>query len=270
MQGITPFPMDTLECIGTPMQSNIAGHWVWKSEDRDHYNLWICINGQATLTCDNREYAVRPWTTFIFSPEMKIYGSSLKTGQNFQNFAAHWRPPAQVDLPDSELPHGLQLQDSVTAHSLIQSMLQLPLHPDQLSAQQNRWLLLSLLTLIWREKQAPPPSPTVRIIYNQLVRIRSGQGMFATVEELAKEARLSRVHYSRCFKLITGTTPNQFLIQQRVQHACTQLKESDSPLERIADSLGYSDTFFFCRQFRQQMKQSPHQYRLTQRPDLKR
>ena len=43
------------------------------------------------------------------------------------------------------------------------------------------------------------------------------------------------------------------------------LKGSDSPLDQIAETIGYNDTFFFCRQFKKHMKESPHQYRLRNR-----
>jgi len=265
MNNAKPLPFKDLNLINSPFIHSGMANWRWKSTSRNYFNLWICMNGQATIRCDSQDFPVLPWTAFIFSPEVSIDGHGSKTGHMLSNFAAHWMPESFTQPENFSAPLGIVLQDISTAQFFIQSMMRLAIRPDALSAQQQKWHLLSLLALVWRQAQTPPTSRTERIVYQQIERMRSGQEMFSTVDELAHEAHLSRVHYSRCFKRITGVSPNLFLIQQRIDKACMLLKGSDSPLDQIAETIGYNDTFFFCRQFKKHMKESPHQYRLRNR-----
>jgi len=56
--------------------------------------------------------------------------------------------------------------------------------------------------------------------------------------------------------------PGQFVIRQRVLRAITLLRESDLPIQQIAETLGYNDVFFFHRQFRRVAGATPRSVRL--------
>ena len=81
------------------------------------------------------------------------------------------------------------------------------------------------------------------------------------VQELADEAHMSRVHYTRRFKRAVGLSPNEFLVRQRVERSAILLKQTDWTLEQIADVIGYADQHYFSRQFRRTMGVSPGAYR---------
>lgn len=253
--------MDGLRVLSKPMIFNNPSPWIWHSISRRHYNLWICMEGEGKMRCGSRTYPISPWTAFILPPQVAVHGVSTKGAGGLKNFSAHWLP---VGIHQSFACHnlyGLRLFEVDTVQSLIQSLVRLSVHDDPLAEQHCEWIVLQILALIWREVQTPQRSESDRLIFQQIERIRSGEDLFISVDELAREAKRSRVHYSRCFKKIQNETPNQFLIQQRVERACILLRETDWTIEVLAERLGYSDVYFFCRQFKRVMRMTPRQYR---------
>ena len=82
-----------------------------------------------------------------------------------------------------------------------------------------------------------------------------------SVAELAGRAGYSPVHFTRIFKKVTGYLPREFIIQARIARARQLLKESTLSIGEIADALGYSDVFFFSRQFKSRSGLSPNAFR---------
>jgi len=78
---------------------------------------------------------------------------------------------------------------------------------------------------------------------------------------LASEANLSKYHFIRRFKALTGHTPIQYFIHLKLQYACYLLDTSHLPVKNIARRVGYEDQYYFSRLFKQSMGLSPQHYR---------
>ncbi len=261
IMGIEVLPLQDLKLLEPAFIFSNSTPWQWRSTNRDHYNLWICMEGTGQMRCDSKTYDIMPWTAFVLSPEVDVDGISVGEGSLIRNFSAHWLP-LETEVPFSDYPlFGISLREVDTVQSLIQSLLRTSVHHDLLAKQQCEWILLQLLALIWREVQTPQESTVDALIYRQIERMRSGEDLFCSVDELAREANLSRVHYGRCFRRITREAPNHFLIRQRVERACVLLRETDWTIEVLSGMIGYSDVYFFSRQFKHVMQMTPSQYR---------
>jgi AraC-like DNA-binding protein len=82
-----------------------------------------------------------------------------------------------------------------------------------------------------------------------------------TLAELARQAGLSRYHFLRTFKSVTGVTPHQWLIRARLQRAAHQLKGAAASVTQIALDAGFHDLSNFIRTFRREFGLSPSRYR---------
>ena len=81
------------------------------------------------------------------------------------------------------------------------------------------------------------------------------------LESLADQAQLSKYHFSRKFKQLTGHSPIQHFLHLKIQHACRLLDTSAVSIKQIAGEVGYNDAYYFSRLFKQVMGVSPTEYR---------
>jgi len=81
------------------------------------------------------------------------------------------------------------------------------------------------------------------------------------LEDLAQVAHLSKFHFIRRFRQLTGNTPIQYFIHLKMQHACRLLDSSEDPIKRIAAEVGYEDPYYFSRIFKRVIGVSPQHYR---------
>jgi len=92
-----------------------------------------------------------------------------------------------------------------------------------------------------------------------------------TIEELSQLANLSSSYFSAAFKASYGTSPHNYIISCRVEHAKQLMLEGDSPLCEIALDCGLADQAHLSRIFRRVTNSTPsawRRYRVsTDRPD---
>lgn len=79
--------------------------------------------------------------------------------------------------------------------------------------------------------------------------------------DLARIAGLSRYHFLRTFKCVTGVTPHQWLLRARLREAAQQLVAGKDPVTDIALNVGFEDLSNFIRSFRAEFGMSPSRYR---------
>ena len=84
------------------------------------------------------------------------------------------------------------------------------------------------------------------------------------VAELARLSGLSEPHFYRRFKLVTGSSPIDWLRRERINHARRRLLESTDAIKQISEQVGYNDPFFFSRDFKRYTGVSPSEYRRQQ------
>ncbi|MEO3742231.1 transcriptional regulator FtrA [Plantactinospora sp. B5E13] len=82
-----------------------------------------------------------------------------------------------------------------------------------------------------------------------------------TVETLARRAHMSTRTYLRHFTRATGTTPIRWLINQRVQASLALLETTGTPIEQVAEAVGFDTAVTYRHHFGQLMRTSPSAYR---------
>ena len=88
-----------------------------------------------------------------------------------------------------------------------------------------------------------------------------------TVRQLAARANMSERTFARRFVQDTGTTPQRWLIGQRILLAQQLLEESDETVDVIADRTGFGNATALRHHFRAWRGTTPHAYRRLFRGD---
>lgn len=84
-----------------------------------------------------------------------------------------------------------------------------------------------------------------------------------TVEQMAGRARMSPRTFARRFRATFGTTPYQWLLQQRIVQAQRLLESTNLPVEQIATHCGFSSAAMLRLHFQRLLCVSPQAYRAT-------
>ncbi|MFI1850634.1 helix-turn-helix domain-containing protein [Streptomyces sp. NPDC020480] len=84
-----------------------------------------------------------------------------------------------------------------------------------------------------------------------------------TVEDLARRARMSSRNLGRHFKVVTGTTPLQWLLTQRIRHAQELLETTGDSVDAIAAATGMGTATTLRRHFNRTVGVPPDTYRRT-------
>jgi len=81
------------------------------------------------------------------------------------------------------------------------------------------------------------------------------------LDDLARQAGLSKHYFAHLFRRVTGQTPGIWLRDRRMRAAQELLSYTHLPTKRIAHFVGYRDYNYFCRVYRRWSGKTPGQIR---------
>ena len=109
-------------------------------------------------------------------------------------------------------------------------------------------------------------SPAAEWRVTKAVRmIESRQPAEHDLLSLAQQARLSRYHFLRIFRQLTGLTPHQYVVRSRLRHAATRLLTEPTRVLDIALDSGFGDVSNFNHAFRAEFGMNPRLFRARPR-----
>jgi AraC family transcriptional regulator of arabinose operon len=82
-----------------------------------------------------------------------------------------------------------------------------------------------------------------------------------TVQELAEVARVHPNYLIRLFKRYLGVPPIQYITRKKMDKAKQLLTQSQDSVSAIAERIGFSDLFYFSKQFKKNTGLTPTEYR---------
>ena len=85
------------------------------------------------------------------------------------------------------------------------------------------------------------------------------------LEQLAREAGISKFHFAHLFRERTGMSPHRYLVQLRMDAARRMLTATALTVSEIAAACGYESPAHFGAAFQRRYLQSPGVFRLRQR-----
>ncbi len=148
-------------------------------------------------------------------------------------------------------------------HRILDLMEGRPLAMEALVHAEMAGLLAQLF--LARHNDAPAPAESAPEFSPQLERAFTHMKLYWhrawRVEELARLAGMSAPHFFRCFKRATGSSPIDWLRRERINQAKRHLIQTTDAIATVAERVGYSDPFYFSRDFKRMTGYSPTEYR---------
>lgn len=134
----------------------------------------------------------------------------------------------------------------------------------RLPVRANLFLLLSTILRYYAGQRGEMD----RMIYHNVIRLRPVVEYIAKnyaekiyIETLADMISVSPDYFTKMFKDSIGTTPIDYINGVRVNHALRLLTMTDTPVNEIAEKIGFSGPNYFHKIFKSYMVTSPLAYR---------
>lgn len=89
-----------------------------------------------------------------------------------------------------------------------------------------------------------------------------------TLEMLAKESKMSKHYFCRCFKSSYGISPIQYLNKKRLDRAKELMLYSSLNITQISAKVGFADVHYFSRIFKKYENETPQEYMKKRKPNL--
>ena len=112
-----------------------------------------------------------------------------------------------------------------------------------------------------RRFPAAPTGREARRVVEAIRLVESDAARPLQLKEMAAIAGMSKYHFLRVFRRLTGVTPHQYLISARLRRAALALASSRRPVIAVALDAGFGDLSTFNKTFRAAFGLTPTQYR---------
>lgn len=242
--------------------------WELKPYVLNDFLLWCVLDGVGTAGIAGRELPLGPGTCLLLPP-----GAAL---------TAHHDPrrPLRVfylhlDLLDSAgrpfdagrvtLPAPPVVIDDLAAFEPLARQVVAGHAAGTPGGQVRRDLALRLMLLqIASTAERPLRQGDDSRLTAALQTVQENPGRPWTAAELAAQAGLSVSQAARRIRRLTGRSPQEFVIRARIARARRLMLETPLSLKQIAESLGYTDVYFFHRQFKAVTGTTPGRWRRGQ------
>lgn len=232
----------------------------WKIGPRriTNYELVFVLKGQGDIVIEGADFTVHSGDFICFRPGV-LHSLSVTREPCMEIYGVHFTLPSEItELP---LPDLFRIEPTSRIEALFKTMLQVHKEKPYLYQwHQNLLLQQILFEMISTLHQESMPAGQARI-KKVLEYIHTDPYRAFTLEELSAQSGVRKTMFLQFFRHMTGTSPTQYIINLRLEHARDLLLETQLPISQIAEHCGFSDPFYFSRRFKARFLLSPQQYR---------
>lgn len=237
------------------------GRKIDRPNGRSDYLLFYVAKGKELFFLENEMVADEGSFIFFrpFEKQEHIYLENI-TGEFYY---VHFNAPDDFDLFGFESSVVYASKPSVKVRDIFEEII------SELQTKQPAYemicvsKLFNIISLLIRktEKESAPQGRYFDKISFVIQNMNKEYQNNYTLDEYAKMCNMSKFHFLRIFKDITGTSPLEYRNKIRLDHARELLEDTNIPINEISRAVGYSANTYFCDAFKAKIGVSPSQYR---------
>lgn len=237
----------------------------------DHLEIYLLEEGQRAHLSGGVVHRMRAPEVITFPPGDEHFSWS-PPGLPFRRVVVYARPEAVL------YPHALDQVSRAArvvrpteaglaaVRALVDQLLYTQEELGERSQDEMRLQLTQLLLLLHRQQDVDSATAAREARIVRVVRhLHEHYREHIDLSELAGAFFVSRHHLSREFRLHTGTTVISYVNDLRVDQARRLLVETEHPIGRIAEEVGFRTVTHFNRVFRERTGRTPRSIR-AERP----
>ncbi len=241
------------------------GH-TWERADLSEGILKYCTEGRGFYQQDGGQWEVGPGDLLYCPP-----GTHHRYWADpSQPWSVYWMHLSGDRLADYEGFLGL-IERGPVRHiglheNIIAEFIRLVIqHPH--SNNETDWFSIqaNAVGILGRIAELPLNIATISAAYEPIQKaialMRNALDQPFDLARLARQGGYGNRHFSRQFHRVTGLTPRDWFIRQKMQHARTLLTLPNMMVKDVANRLGYDDPLYFSRLFKRTVGVSPAEYR---------
>ena len=231
---------------------------------RDYYLLHFIFNGKGYYVVDGQEHVVDKNSVFVISPNVNIkyYADS---DDPWKYFWIGFNSTQCKDLMEScGFTEGIYVLPFADIGLVKRAMKKLDtLRSDPIAYDYFiHGCLYEILGCLLHTSQKPEEFfKTDTYVKKAKKYIENNFSKKITVNDMANHVGLERSYFSRVFKGKAKISPQQYLIEVRLNHSATLLTQTNLPLNQIALRCAFNDYSHFYKYFYKRYCQSPKVFR---------
>lgn len=227
--------------------------WSWSPALHGDYDFWLVLGGRGQLFADGNPYPLKSGTFILFGPQTRIRATHDPKNR-LHVFSVHFILPETapgipftvIDSPDLPL-----------FKIMTRRCASLWNRGDVGGKYQAERILETLLLQFFDEAKSIRLDSIDEQILSLTEEIAAEPGRGWTLEKMARRVHLSRSQFTRRFTALIAQAPMNYVIRARISRARWLLLETRMGIGEIARALGYSDLYYFSRQFRKETGAPP-------------
>ena len=236
--------------------------WECKRHSNAEFELHMILKGGCRLEIEDRHYTMTAGTAVIVPPgqyhlpkvvpgEFERFTMSFSTGRgNLRTALETVRPFGVTDRADALCR---SIFDECGGNA--------PFRKEMLQALATQLLLEVFRCLELGQESREETVETVGIIQRIDDFFELHMADDASAEELAASLHISRRQLARVLQKTYGMGFREKRIRTRMEHAAWLLRTTDTPVNRIAEAVGYASETAFYQAFTDRFGQTPGEYR---------
>ena len=254
-----------------PLLINTAGHYdvrtpfeTYSSIGRDDYFLAFVTNGELSIVIDGNTYIAKKGNFVIFPPKYHYqFAGNPPTYYLSIHFTGSYADRFLTECGFNNLPCIIDSEFSVEMHNKCKKLIDTFLSNEPLAIQLCASILQEIILYIAKIELDKVNTAPLKASLKYMHSFYTNK---IDIPYLAKIEKLSCSRYFTKFKNQMGKSPNEYIIELRLQLAKNMLDSTNMSIKKISEHVGYSDQYFFSRLFKKHLGVSPQKYRSRKLP----